>query len=242
MRERLRVAVALVCVAGTGAWAQEVFAQAGPRSIHYTSGYGQPPDELTIEEQRQLGLTEDQMRRIAEKRREIEKTRAKLQEQLDAAQEAVRTANAEVARLRQEIHTGLADQLREACEAVMTDAQRKEWRRQRFVEQGKQWLRGYTNWLKLTDAQVEDISALLVPVFEKYARMESQLDEAREQLAKARQATPIDLDAIDAAEKRVDELSKRNLMQLRQNDLMDAMRAGLMPDQLEKFDKIHRRR
>jgi len=201
---------------------------------------GQTANDLTIAEMRTLGLSEEQILKIAEKRRDLEKERAKLEEQLNAARDAAAAANAQVARLSLEVHELSGPAVEKIYKSVMTGEQFGAYERQRFLDQAKQWLRGHQGWLKLTDAQMEDIASLLVPVFEKYARMEGELADARERLADLRRADQLDLAAIDKAEKDLDELSKRNVFQLRQNELMERMRAGLMPDQLEKLDRIQR--
>ena len=203
---------------------------------------GAPPSgELTVEEQRKLGLSEAQILQIAEKRRDLEKERQKIEEQLKAAREAAAAANAQVTKLSQEIRTITTVKIERIYESVLSETQLKAFRRQRFVDQAKQWLRGYRSWLKLTDAQVDDISGLLVPVFEKYARMEGELADAQERLAASRRADKVDIQAIEKAEKGVAELSKRNVYQERQTELREAMRPGLMPDQLEKLDRVRQR-
>jgi len=203
--------------------------------------YGQPSAELTVEQQKKLGLTAEQIQKIAELRRDLEKERAKLDADLKKATEAVAAANAEIARLNQEVRELSTTRLQKIYDTVLTDAQRKALERNRLVEQAKQWLRGYQSWLKLADAQVEDISGLLVPVFEKYAKLESEVGDARERLGELRRADKIDIAAIEKAEKEAGELSKRNVYQQRQDELMDKMRAGLLPDQLEKLGQVHRR-
>jgi len=78
-------------------------------------------------------------------------------------------------------------------------------------------------------------------VFQKYTRMEQDMDAARDRLLELRKADKIDLAAIDKAEKEVAANSIQSVHKLRQEELMDKMRGGLMPDQLEKFDQVHRR-
>lgn len=203
-------------------------------------GYGQPSAELTVEQQRKMGLSEEQIQKIAELRRELEKDRARIDAQLKAAQQAAAAANAEVSRLTQELYALTNTRLAKIYESVMTEAQLKAWRQQRYAEQAKQWLQSYKYWLKLSDAQVEDIAGLLVPVYEKYAKMEDQAAAARERLAELRRAEKPDIAAIEKAEREVAELSKTNVWPLRQNELMEKMRPGLLPDQIEKLDKIYR--
>ncbi|MFW6163789.1 MAG: hypothetical protein ACODAJ_13550 [Planctomycetota bacterium] len=208
----------------------------------YSPGRRQPSDELTIEEQRELGLSEEQIRAIAEARREVEKEREALDEQLEAARAAARAANAEVARLTGEVRALTTDRLRKIYESVMTPEQRRTWEKQQYLEQARQYLRRYARSLELTDAQVEDIAQLLVPVYEKYDKKTRELEEAREHLADLRKADPLDIEAIEEAEKRVAELSQTNLYRERYRDLREAMRPGLMPDQLEKFGRRYGRR
>lgn len=202
--------------------------------------YGQPSTELSIEQQRKLGLSDEQIRKIAELRRDLERERAKLDAQLKAASDAAAAANAEVARLNQEIRAFSTTRLQKVYDAVLTPEQRKALDQQRYLEQAKAWLRGYQAWLKLSDVQVEDISNLLVPVFEKYARMDDEVADARERLAELRRADKLDIAALEKAEKEVEELARRNVYQQRQEDLMDKMRAGLLPDQLEKIGQMRR--
>ena len=229
-----------LCLVGQLGSAQVAW-QAQP-GYSYPYGMTRPQGELSIEEQRKLGLSDEQILKIAEKRRELEKERAKLDEQLKAAQGAASAANAEVARINQSIRDLSAGKAVEAVyEAVMTPEQHAKYESQRYLDQAKQWLRGYQSWLKLTDAQVEDISGLLVPVFEKYEKMTDEAAAARETLDKLRVADKLDIAAIEKAEKEVEGLSRRQVYQERQNELMDKMRAGLMPDQIDKLDRIQRR-
>ncbi|MBM4039614.1 MAG: hypothetical protein FJ290_13990 [Planctomycetes bacterium] len=207
----------------------------------YYPPYGQPSVELSIEQQKKLGLTAEQILKIAELRRDLEKERVKLEDDLKRASDAVAAANAEMGRLNQAIRELLTTRLQKVYDTVLTDAQRKALERNRVVEQAKQWLRGYQSWLKLTDVQVEDISGLLVPVFEKYAKMETEVSDARERLSELRRAEKLEIAAIEKAENEVEVLSKRTFYQERQNELMDKMRAGLLPDQLEKLGQVHRR-
>ncbi len=204
-------------------------------------GYTQPTLELTVEQQKKLGLTADQMQKIAELRRDLEKQRAKLDADMKKAAEAVAAANAEIVRIGQEIRDLSTTRLQKIYDTVLTEAQRKAMERQRLVEEAKTWLRGYQSWLKLTDAQVEDISALLVPVLEKYAKMQNEVADARERLSDLRRADKLDIAAIEKGEKEVEELAKRNVYQARQDELMDKMKAGLLPDQLEKLGQVFRR-
>jgi chromosome segregation ATPase len=237
----------VLCGVGAAALGQEIVVHGGPGTTSYSYPYqgtwpGQPSTELTIEQQRKLGLSEEQIQKIAEKRRDIEKERAALDTQLRAAQQAAAAANAEVARLNQEVQTLLSVRLVKVYESLMNETQLNAWRQQRCLEQAKQWLASYKPWLKLSDAQVDDIAALLVPVFEKYSKMEDQKTAAREGLAELRRAEKPDVAAIEKAEKELAELSRQNVYQLRQDELFDKMRAGLLPDQLEKLDKMYRRK
>ncbi|HUT36628.1 MAG TPA: hypothetical protein VNE39_24275 [Planctomycetota bacterium] len=211
------------------------------RRYPYYSPYGQPSVELSIEQQKKLGLTAEQIQKIAELRRDLEKERVKLDAELKTASGAVAAANADMARINQAIRELSGAKLQAVYDSVLTEAQRKALERNRLVEQAKMWLRGYQTWLKLTDAQVEDISSLLVPVFEKYNRVEGDANDARERLSELRRADKLDVAAIEKAEKEVEELSRRSVYQQRQDELMDKMRVGLLPDQLEKLGQIRRR-
>ncbi len=208
---------------------------------HYPGypGYYQRGQDLSIEELRKLGLTPEQIQKVTELRRDLEKERGRLDTQLKAAQQAAAAANAEVSRLTQETHALMNTRLAKVYESVMNEAQLKAWRQQRFLDQAKQWLQSYKYMLKLTDAQVEDIAGLLVPVYEKYAKVEDQAAGARDQLAELRRAEKLDVAAIEKAEKEVAELSKTNVWQARHNECMEKMRPGLLPDQLEKLGKMH---
>ncbi|MBM4036026.1 MAG: hypothetical protein FJ291_30200 [Planctomycetes bacterium] len=203
-------------------------------------GYGQPSVELSIEQMRKLGLSAEQIQKISELRRDVEKDRVRLDAQLKAAQQAAAAANAEVSRLSQELYGLNSTRLAKVYEAVMSEPQLKAWKQQRYLDQAKQWLASYKQWLKLTDAQVEDISGLLVPVYEKYAKAEEQTASARDRLADLRKADKPDVAAIEKAEKDIAELSKTNVWQQRQTELMDKMKPGLLPDQIEKLDKMYR--
>jgi len=235
-----RSVVAILAVVAWVAAGQQACAQGGP-SYSWPQPY-QQSDELTIEQQRKLGLSDEQILKIAEKRRDLEKERAKLAAQLKAAQEAAAAANAQVARLRQETQDLLSVKLEKAYESVMSEAQLKAWKESRYLDQAKQWLQTYKYYLKLSDAQVEDIAAMLVPVFDKYARMEAEAGDARERLAELRRAEKLDVGAIEKAEKEVAGFSAQTLLTQRQEELMDKMRAGLLPDQFEKFDRLRPRR
>jgi len=213
----------------------------GYSSQGYRYGQRQQSVELTIEQQRKLGLSDAQIQKIAEARRELEKERAKIEDQLRAARAAAAAANAEVTRLNQESRTILTLRLRKVYESVMGEEQLKKWKEEQFLAEARQYLRGYTRWLKLTDAQVEDIAQLLLPIYEKYDKMGDDLETTREKLAQLRRADKLDLAAIEAAEKKVAQLSKTSVYRERYNELREAMRAGLMPDQLEKFDRYRRR-
>jgi len=231
----------LVLAVAMSAGAQGVMRTTLP-SQAYTRYGRKASSELTIEEQRKLGLSDEQIKKIAEARRDLEKERAKLDEQLVTARAAASAANAEVTRINGEIRTIITLRIRKIHEAVMTPDQLKAWKKQQYVDQAKRYLRSYMRWLKLTDEQVEDIAQLLVPVYEKYDKVQDDLTDAKEQLAELRKADKIDIAAIEKAEKQVGELSKVNVYQERNKELREATRPGLMPDQLEKFDKYGRRR
>jgi len=211
--------------------------------------YGQRPaywqgqqrnKDLTIAQMRDLGLSDEQIRQICKKRRDLEKERERLQKELEAARQAAAAANARAAELSRQLNSLQSTRLVEIYKSAMTDAQFKAYRRLGYLDQARAWLRGYRNWLKLTDTQVEDIANLLVPIFEKYEAISGELDEARRQLAELRRAENIDIRAIEEAEKRVAELSQRNIWQLRQQELVERMRAGLTPDQLDRLDRVRR--
>jgi hypothetical protein len=235
----------VLCLAGATALAQDWNVRAGgPGQTVYWSGAGpyQPSSkDLTIEQQRKLGLSDEQIQKIAAGRRDIEKERVGLEARIKAAQQAAGAANAELARLQGDMTTLLTQRIVKVLDSLMNEDQRKAWHQQEFAEVAKQWLQSYKGWLKLSDAQVDDIAGMLVPVFEKYNKMETDLATARQNLSELRRADKIDVAAIDKTEKDVAELSTPNVFKKRQDELMDKMRAGLMPDQLEKFDKIHHR-
>jgi len=222
---------------------QEVMVRGGgPGQTYWSGPYApQASKDLTIEQQRKLGLSGEQIQKIAEGRRELEKERVALEAQIKTAQQAAAAANAELARLQGEMQTILTQKIVKVLDSLMNEDQRKAWHQQEFAEQAKQWLQGYKGWLKLTDAQVDDISGLLVPVFEKYGKMETDVADARTRLSDLRRADKTDVAAIDKAEKDVAEMSTQNVYKKRQDELTDKMRVGLMPDQLEKFDKMMHR-
>jgi len=230
------MAASLAVAEDGGAWRTPGYSYPG----YSYPGYSPPGVELTIEQQRKMGLTAEQIQKIAELRRDLEKERARLDAQLKASQQAAAAANAEVTRLSQELYGITSTKLAKAYESVMNEAQLKAWKQQRYLDQAKQWLQSYKQWLKLTDAQVEDIAGLLVPVYERHAKAEDQAASARDQLAELRKAEKPDVAAIEKAEKEFAELSKTNVWQLRQNELMEKMRPGLLPDQLEKLEKMYR--
>ncbi|MFP4057704.1 MAG: hypothetical protein ACLF0G_12630 [Candidatus Brocadiia bacterium] len=196
--------------------------------------------ELTIEEQRELGLSDEQIQQIAEKRRTLEKERAELEAQLEAARKAAAAANAEVARLSTAVRGLQTERLREVYEAVMTEEQLAAWERQGYIEEARRHLRGYRRWLDLSDDQVDQIARLMVPVFRKYDRLQRELEDARAYLHELRVAEEIDVEAIEAAEKRLAELTQRASLRNRTEELREVMRTGLLPDQLEKFDRRFR--
>jgi hypothetical protein len=71
--------------------------------------------------------------------------------------------------------------------------------------------------------------------------MEAEAGDARERLAELRRAEKLDVGAIEKAEKEVAGFSAQTLLTQRQEELMDKMRAGLLPDQFEKFDRLRPR-
>lgn len=236
MRRRWLLSVVLlsaVAAAGAGqAW--------GPRGYPYYGSGGKKLSEMTIQEQRQLGLSDAQIKQIAEKRRAIERQRAQMEKQLEAARATVRAANAEVVRLQREMRRLLPDRLEAVYKAVMTKEQFEAWQRQRDQERARLWLRSYARSLKLSDEQVDDIAMLLAPVFAKYDKLGDEQEAAEGRLAERRLADPIDVAAIEAAEKQVADLRRRNNYRDRHNALLDALRAGLLPDQQAHFDRIFR--
>ncbi|MBM4039314.1 MAG: hypothetical protein FJ290_12440 [Planctomycetes bacterium] len=233
MRMAAWVVAVVVCLAAGAALAQAggvVVEQPGGQSWQYYYGKSQTPGDLTIEQQRKLGLSAEQIQKIADLRRDVEKQRAALDAQIQAA-------SAELARLQQELR-GLAAKLPKAVESVMTPEQVKAWQQQQASDQARQWLQSYRYWLKLTDAQMEDLGNLLAPVFVKYTKMEQDAADARDHLSELRRAEKVDVAAVDAAEKRVAELTTQNVYMKRQTELMEKMRPGLLPDQIEKLDKM----
>jgi predicted DNA-binding protein (UPF0251 family) len=240
MKRLWTVGLVVVAVAASGGAAQQARRTYtyNPRGYRYSR---QQTAELTIEEQRKLGLSDEQILKIAQQRREVEAEREKVEKQLEEARAAAAAANAQVAQLNAELRTLSITRLRRIYESVMTPEQLKSWKKQQNLDQARQFLRSYMRWLNLTDAQVEDIAQLLLPVYEKYDRLEDELEAAKERLAELRKAEKIDIEAIAEAEEQVAELSKTNLYQARYKELREAMRPGLMPDQLEKFDRYGRR-
>lgn len=238
MRKWTAAAIVLWALA-TVAAAQQVRRQqfGGPR----------PPDRertvtLSIEEQRKLGLSDAQIQKIAEARAGLERERAKLEEQLEGAYEAVANANAAAGKLRSQVRDITSVRIRKVYESVMTPEQLAAWKKQGYVEQAKRYLRQYSRWLNLKDEQVEDIALLLVPVYRKYDKLDEDERAAREALAELRRAEKVDVAAIEAAEKKVAELDELNSYNGRTRELRDAMRAGLMPDQLERLEQGGQRR
>ncbi len=235
MRVHAFVVVVVACLAAGVALAGEMIITnpggGGGGGWQYYYGKGQTPGEVTIEQLRKLGLSAEQIQKIADARRDIEKQRVALDAQLAAA-------NSEVARLQQEMRTLTTTKLTKAMESVMTPEQVKAWQQQEALDQAKQWLASYRYWLKLTDAQVDDLATLLAPVFVKYTKMEQDATDARTRLSELRRADKVDVAAVDVAEKQVAELSTMNVYQKRQTELMEKMRPGLLPDQIEKLDKM----
>jgi len=213
-------------------------AEKPPATYSYPGGYrqgGMAVRDLTIAQQRELGLSDEQIAKIAERRRDIENDRAAVEARLQKAREAIQAASAEAARIQAELQDLDTSRLDEVFLAVMTKDQVRAFDRKRFAALAAQWLQGYRQWLKLTEAQVEDITLLLVPVFEKYDKVEDEKAAARDRLAAVRKADPLDIAAIDQAEKKLAELMKENAYVARQSELMKALRGGLLPDQVEKL-------
>jgi chromosome segregation ATPase len=198
--------------------------------------------QLTIEEQRQLGLTDEQIQKIADKRRDLEREREKIEAELQAARAAARAANAEASRIQKELNLFTTDRLEEVFKSVMTEEQLKKWNQQRLHERAEQWLKRHSYGLKLTDAQSDDISLLLVPVLEKLEKLQDELGDARKRLAELRRADKVDIKAVEKAEKAVAELGKRTGYRPREDALLEAMRAGLMAEQIEKLNRRYRYR
>jgi len=228
----------ILCAVAAAAQAQGALREWWSNRFRQRRGAGEQSEELTIEQQRKLGLNDEQIQKIAEKRRDLEKERAKLEKQLDAARGAAAAANAEVARLGKEIRSILTVKITKVYESVMSEAQLKEQRTQAYLEQAKQQLAMYRGWLKLTDAQIDDIAQMVVPVLEKYDKMGEELEDARQRLAELRRAEKLDIKAIDKAEKQLDELSKRTTWRRQTEEFREKMRAGLMPEQLERFERF----
>jgi len=227
-------------------WVMATVAGAQEYRRQQFGGY-RPPDRqrtatLSIEEQRKLGLSDAQIQKIAEARSGLERERAKLEEQLEGAYEAVATANAAAAKLRSQVRDITSVRIRKVYESVMTPEQLAAWKKQGYVEQAKRYLRQYSRWLNLKDEQVEDIALLLVPVYKKYDKLDEDERAAREALAELRRAEKVDVAAIEAAEKKVAELDELSSYTGRTRELRDAMRAGLMPDQLERLERAGQRR
>lgn len=235
----LGVAAAAAQGQGGGVWVNP-----GPGQAAYWSGRGpaQAPTDLTVERLRSLRLTDEQIQKFEVLRRDIETQRVALEAQVKAAQQAAATANAEAARLQGELQTLLSEKIVKVLDSLLNEDQRKAMHQQDFTDQAKAWLQGYKGFLKLTDAQVDDIAAMIVPVFEKYSTMEADAAAARKNLSDLHLADKPDVAAIDAAEKKVSELSTQNLAKKRQDELMDKMAAGLLPDQLERFNQIFHRK
>jgi hypothetical protein len=184
---------------------------------------------------RKLGLSDEQIKQIAEKRREIEKEREKLEAALAAHR-------AEMGRIGGELQSLRTVRLTKVYESVMSPEQFKKWQEQGYLAQARNYLQRYRNWLKLTDAQMQDIAHLLVPVYARHAKTDREIAEAAERLAGLRRADPIDVAAIEQAEKLSAELSKQRDYRARQDEYLEALRAGLMPDQLERLDQRGRGR
>jgi len=244
MRRCVWLGVLVLCGVVAVAQAQQAgLVVNAPGAATYWSGAnpGQGAKDVTVERLRALRLSDEQIQKFQVLRRDVEKERVALEARVKAAQQAAAAANAETARLQGELQTLLTQRIVKVLDSLMNEDQRKAWHQQDFTEQAKQWLQGYKGWLKLTDAQVDDISGMLVPVFEKYSTMEGDLVAARKNLSDLHLADAPDVAAIDAAEKKVSELSTQGIAAKRQAELMDKMAAGLLPDQLERFDKTFRR-
>ena len=236
---RWAMAVVLVAVAASAADAQE----RGRPPFGRFRGQDRPRSEmLTIEQQRKLGLSDEQIQKIADARGVLERERAKLEEQLRAADDAVAQANVIAWRLRGQIRDLTTVRIRKVYESVMTPEQLAAWKKQGTIEEARRYLRQYTRWLSLKDDQVEDLALMLVPVFEKYDKLEADETQAREALAKLRRAEKVDVAAVEAAEKKAAEADRLNSTAARYRELREAMRAGLMPDQLERLERGQRRR
>ena len=209
---------------------------------YYGSRYyrGRSLSGLTIEEQRQLGLSDKQITQIAEKRRDLEREREKIEQRLDAARVAARTAQAEVSRIQRELSDMTTVRIEAVFRSVMSKPQLEAWDKKRFLQMAQTWLKSYGRSLNLSDAQKADIAPMLVAVYQKFETMQEDLNGAQERVKELRQADKIDISAIDKAEKQLAELQKRRIYTLRHKALLDAMRPGLLPDQIEKFEKYYR--
>ncbi len=200
------------------------------------------PVTMTIEQQRKLGLSDEQIQKIAEARRDLEQERVKVEEQLKAADEAVAQANVIASGLRGQIRDITTVRLRKVYESVMTPDQLAAWKKQGYIERATRYVRQYERWLNLKADQIADLALLLVPVYEKYDKLEADETAATEELATLRRAEKVDVAAIEAAEKAVAEADRLNSGNARGRELREAMTAGLMPDQLERFERMQRRR
>ena len=203
-------------------------------------GYTRKLSQLSIAELRQLGLSDQQIHTVAEKRRDVERQRQAIETRLAAAREATRAANAEANRIQAELTTLTNETLESAIRSAMTDEQLKRWEHKRRLDRAKSWLRSYSYSLKLTDAQKEDIAALLVPIFTKQDGLADAIAAAQEHLDTLRRADKLDIQAIDQAEKRLAELQEQNITTARTKALLEAMRAGLLPEQLDTFNQRYR--
>ena len=99
------------------------------------SGYlgRRPAGELTVAELRKLGLSDQQILKVAEQRRDIEKKRQEIDKQLEAARAAAAAANAHVAALNAQIRTLTTEGVEKIYESVMTKPQLEAYHRLRYV-------------------------------------------------------------------------------------------------------------
>lgn len=203
---------------------------------------GPRPLTLSIEALRKLGLSAGQIEKVAAARGELERERVKLEAQLKAADDAVVAAGAASARLRGQLGELWTVRIRKVYEGTMPPEQFKAWEMQARMERARRYVRQYQRWLNLKDDQIEDLALMAVPIYEKYDKLEKGEAAAREALAELRRAEKPDVAAIEAAEKRADELDGQNSYTARTRELREAIRPGLMPDQVERFERGQRGR
>lgn len=235
MRQWMGALVALALLGGTAR------AQQAPER-----GQGGRRDEprpltMSIEELRKLGLSAEQVQKVSAARAELERERVTLEAQLKAADDAVVAAGAAASRVRDQLGELWTVRIRKVYEGIMTPEQLKSWEMQARMGRARRYVRQFQRWLNLKDDQIEDLALMVVPVYDKYDKLEKGEAAAREALAELRRAEKPDVAAIEAAEKRVEELDGQNSYTARSREMREAMRPGLMPDQVERFERGQRR-